>query len=141
MAKPLLHRLSSETAPTVEDVPGAPAGTREEVAAVARRRRRWRRRTAGTLAVLVIVPILGVAILWPLTPGTTGADQLVRAHLAATHSPELVALPTPDRVGQALIATEDSRFLHTLGIDPVSVVRWGVGTVTGSGDTGGATLE
>jgi len=120
---------------------GEPAGELEEVAGVVRKRHRWRRRAAYTLALLVVVPILGVAILWPLTPGVAQAGQLVRAHLAASHSPELVVLPTPDRVGQALIATEDSRFFQTPGIDPVSAVRAGLATVTGSGDTGGATLE
>jgi membrane peptidoglycan carboxypeptidase len=108
---------------------------------VARREHRWRRRTVGTLAVLVVVPLLGVAVLWPLTPGVGQAAQLVRAHLAASHSPELVILPRPDRVGQALIATEDSRFFETPGIDPISAVRAGLATVTGSGNTGGATLE
>jgi len=108
---------------------------------VARKKHRWRRRAVGTLAVLVMVPIVGVAVLWPLTPSVANADQLVRAHLAAFHSTELVALPKPDRVGQALIATEDSRFFQTPGIDPVSAVRAGLATVTGSGDTGGATLE
>jgi len=108
---------------------------------VARREHRWRRRTVGALAVLVVAPLLGVAILWPLTPGVAQAGQLIRAHLAALHSPELVALPVPDRVGQALIATEDSRFFQTPGVDPISAVRAGLATVTGSGDTGGATLE
>jgi membrane peptidoglycan carboxypeptidase len=101
----------------------------------------WRRRATGTLAVLVVAPILGVAILWPLTPGVANADQLVRTHLNAFHSADLIVLPRPDRMAQALIATEDSRFFQTPGIDPVSVVRAGLGTVTGSGDTGAATLE
>ncbi|HEY5249722.1 MAG TPA: biosynthetic peptidoglycan transglycosylase [Dermatophilaceae bacterium] len=69
------------------------------------------------------------------------AGQLVRAHLNTYESPELVALPQPDRVGQALIATEDSRFAQTPGIDPISVVRAGLATVTGNIDTGAATLE
>jgi penicillin-binding protein 1A len=90
---------------------------------LARREHRWRRRTVGTLAVLVVAPLLGIAVLWPLTPGVGQAAQLVRAHLAASHSPELVALPRPDRVGQALIATEDSRFFQTPGIDPISAVH------------------
>jgi penicillin-binding protein 1A len=91
--------------------------------------------------VLVALPILGVALLWPLTPGVAGADQLVTAHLSTFHSSELTALPQPDRVGQALIATENSRFLQTPGIDPVSALRAGLATVTGRADTGAATLE
>ncbi|MEP7035280.1 MAG: biosynthetic peptidoglycan transglycosylase [Dermatophilaceae bacterium] len=101
----------------------------------------WRRRVLVVLGVLVLAPILGVAILWPLTPSVAGAEQLVRARLSAQHAPELAALPRPDRVGQALIATEDSRFFWTPGIDPISVVRAGIAAVTRSGETGGATLE
>ena len=74
------------------------------------------------MAVLVGVPILGVAVLWALTPSVAGAAQLVRTHLSGFHSSELVVLPQPDRVGQALIATEDSRFWQTPGIDPVSTL-------------------
>jgi membrane peptidoglycan carboxypeptidase len=117
------------------------AQTREEVAAVARTSHRWRRRAGWGLAVLVGAPILAVAVLWPLTPSVDGAAQLVRAHLAQHHDPELVVLPSSDRVAQALIATEDSRFFSTPGIDPVSVARMGLATVTGSSNTGAATLE
>lgn len=104
-------------------------------------RRRWRRRMAWGLASLVVAPILGVAVLWPLTPSVDSAGYLVRAHLRTQHSPELTALPRPDRVAQALVATEDSRFHQMPGIDPISVVRVGLATLSGSGDTGGATLE
>jgi hypothetical protein len=65
----------------------------------------------------------------------------VRARLAIRLSADLAALPSPDRVGQALVATEDSRFFSTPGIDPVSAVRAGLATLTGSNDTGAATLE
>ena len=103
-------------------------------------RRRWRRMVWG-LASLVVAPILGVALLWPLTPSVDSAGDLVRAHLATHHSPELTALPRPDRVAQALVATEDSRFHQMPGIDPISVVRVGLTTLSGSGDTGGATFS
>jgi len=104
-------------------------------------RRRWRRRMAWGLASLVVAPILGVAVLWPLTPSVDSAGYLVRARLRTQHSPELTALPRPDRVAQALVATEDSRFRQMPGIDPISVVRVGLATLSGSSDTGGATLE
>ena len=103
-------------------------------------RRRWRRMVWG-LASLVVAPILGVAVLWPLTPSVESAGYLVRAHLRTQHSQELTVLPRPDRVAQALVATEDSRFHQMPGIDPISVVRAGLATLTGSGDTGAATLE
>jgi len=103
-------------------------------------RRRWRRMVWG-LASLVVAPILGVAVLWPLTPSVESAGYLVRAHLRTQHSQELTVLPRPDRVAQALVATEDSRFHQMPGIDPISVARVGLTTLSGSGDTGGATLE
>ena len=53
---------------------------------------------AWGLASLVVAPILGVAVLWPLTPSVDSVDYLVRAHLRTQHSPELTALPRPDRV-------------------------------------------
>ena len=118
-----------------------PPRTREEVAVVTWTRHRWRRRMTDALTVLVVAPILGVAALWPLTPSVANASQLIRAHLSVSHSAELVVLPQPDRIAQALIATEESRFSQTPGIDPVSAVRAGLATLTGSGDTGGATLE
>jgi membrane peptidoglycan carboxypeptidase len=90
---------------------------------------------------MVVAALLGVAVLWRLTPSVTDAGQVVRAHLSAFNSPELVVLPKPDRVGQALIATEDSRFYQTPGIDPVSTLRAGLAAVTGNSDTGAATLE
>lgn len=108
---------------------------------MARTRHRWRRRLAWGCAALVVVPLLGTAALWPLSPSVARAGELVRAELAGHHSAELVALPRPDRVGQALIATEDARFYQTPGIDPVSVARVGIAVLTGGSETGGATLE
>lgn len=102
---------------------------------------RWRRRVFWGLAALVVAPNLGVAALWPLTPSVDSAGQLVRANLATHQSPELAALPRPDRVAQALIATENSRFYQMPGIDLVSVVRVAFATLTGNRDMGGATLE
>ena len=87
------------------------------------------------------MPVAAVAAMWPVTPGVGNAEQLVRARSAAQHAVELAALPSPDRVGQALIATEDSRFYATPGIDPISAARAAVAMLRGSGDTGAATLE
>jgi len=108
---------------------------------VARTRHRWRRRVLVVVAAVVIMPVAAVAAMWPVTPGVGNAEQLVRARLAAEHAVELAALPSPDRVGQALIATEDSRFYATPGIDPISAARAAVAMLRGSGDTGAATLE
>jgi len=111
------------------------------VAVVVRTKHRWRRRLAWGCVALVVAPFLGTATLWPLTPSVASAGELVRAELAGHHSAELAALPRPDRVARALVATEDARFYQTPGIDPVSVARVGFAALTGGRETGGATLE
>lgn len=62
--------------------------------AVVRTRHRWLRRAGWAVAVLVVVPVLGVAVLWRLTSSVAGAGQLVRAHLNAFASPELWSCPS-----------------------------------------------
>ncbi|HUX71317.1 MAG TPA: biosynthetic peptidoglycan transglycosylase [Cellulomonadaceae bacterium] len=101
------------------------------------RRRRW----WVAAAVVVLAPLLVVVALWPATPGVGDAGSLISARLAAHGAPVLGTLPRSDRVARALVATEDSRFYVTPGVDPISAARAGVAMVTGSVDTGAATLE
>lgn len=97
---------------------------------------------AVALAVLVVAVGGGaVALLWALTPSVSDAPHRVDALLAAHASPPLAALPDPDLVGQAVIATENSRFSSDVGVDLISLVRTGYGMLTGSPDQGAATLE
>ena len=106
-----------------------------------RRRYRWLWRAGAVL--LAVVLLLGVAlgVLWVRTPGVGDAMTRVRAVEVAHHAPHLGVLPRSDRVAQALVATEDSRFWSDPGVDPLSVVRAGLATLVGSNDVGGATLE
>jgi penicillin-binding protein 1A len=67
------------------------------------------------------------------------ASDRVAAQLAAHAAPALRG-NVPAKLAAALIATEDSRFLSTPGIDPLGMVREPLGAVTGR-DEGGATLE
>ncbi|MHB1489945.1 penicillin-binding protein 1A [mine drainage metagenome] len=101
------------------------------------RRRRW----WFAAAAVVLVPLLVVAALWPATPGVGDAGSLIRARLAAHGAPVLDSLPGSDKVARALVATEDSRFYVTPGVDPISAARAAVATITGNVDTGAATLE
>lgn len=110
--------------------------------------RRWPRRLLALfvvlLAIVLIVAVLGaavVAVLWPLTPPVSDAGPRVDRLLAANRSTPLAALPTPDPVGEAIIATENSRFSSDFGLDPISVVRTGFNMLRGSADQGAATLE
>jgi len=79
--------------------------------------------------------------LWQVTPGVQDAMARVRAAERAHGAPALPSLPRDDKVARALVATEDSRFWTSPGVDPQSVVRAGLATITGSSDVGGATLE
>ena len=104
-----------------------------------RRRPRLLRRLLGAVVVVVVLVALLLAAGWVLTPSVGDASDRVTGRLAAHHAPALQG-PVPAKVAAALIATEDSRFEHTPGVDPLGLVREPLGVVTGR-DEGGATLE
>jgi membrane peptidoglycan carboxypeptidase len=107
-----------------------------------RRKPRWRRilrRGAFLLASALTLLLVAVAVAWPTTPSVSDASARVEQRLAGHHEPLLTRLPSPDRVGQAIIATEDSRFYSHWGIDALGVIRAAVSV--SSGDAGGATLD
>lgn len=108
--------------------------------AAPRRAARGLRVTLGLAAAAVALIVAAVGVLWPATPAVADAGARVHAILAAHDGTALRTLPEPDRVGQALIATEDSRFRSTPGVDPVALARVVWSTVRGTGDTGGAGL-
>lgn len=105
----------------------------------ARRRRRVRRAAAIVLAV-VSVSIASFAVLWAVTPGVGDAEARIQAQDRAVGAVDS-DLPTPPKVAAALIATEDSRFYSTIGVDPVALPRAASGLLGLSSDQGGATLE
>src|SRR6266850_1732355 len=109
-----------------------------------RRRIRWGRwllrLVVAFLAVLALA-VSAVLALWPVTPSVKAAPALVADLLNAHGARHLSALPVPDRVGEAVIATENSRFSKDFGVDVVSLFRTAAGQFTGSRDTGAATLE
>jgi penicillin-binding protein 1A len=97
-----------------------------------------RRLVKAVVAVLVLGALL-LAAGWVLTPSVDDASDRVAAQLAAHTAPALHG-DVPAKLAAALIATEDSRFLSTPGIDPLGMIREPLGAVTGR-DEGGATLE
>jgi penicillin-binding protein 1A len=107
-----------------------------------RLRRALRRLGIGAALAAVSVP-LAVGVAWPATPGVGDAETRLRARLAQFGATELTALPSTDRVGSAIIATEDSRFREHLGVDPIGVARAAFNPFfsISAGDPGGATLE
>jgi membrane peptidoglycan carboxypeptidase len=108
-------------------------------AGLGRRRSRLLRRLLGAVVALLVGAALLLAAGWVATPSVDDAADGVSAHLAAHHAPTLQG-PVPAKVAAALIATEDSRFEDTPGVDPLGLVREPLGAVTGR-DEGGATLE
>lgn len=102
-----------------------------------------RRALRVSIAVVTATAVLVVAVvaaLWPATPSVADAPARVQSILASHGATPLGALPAPDRVGRALIATEDSRFRSTPGVDPIAIARVIRSTLRGGGDVGGAGL-
>lgn len=89
----------------------------------------------------MLAPVAVVAGLWPMTPDVHDAGSLITARLGAHGAPVLSSLAGSDKVARALVATEDSRFYVTPGVDPISAARAGFAMATGNVDTGAATLE
>lgn len=78
---------------------------------------------------------------WAVTPAVTGAEQRTARIVSAHSGTDSLSLPRPDRIGAAVIATEDSRFYRHHGIDTIGVLRAAGSALTSSADPGGATLD
>nr|WP_239028537.1 biosynthetic peptidoglycan transglycosylase [Pseudonocardia acidicola] len=79
--------------------------------------------------------------MWLATPSVADLPSRAAGDAAAHHSVDPGVAPTPDRVVQALVATEDSRFFQHPGVDPVGAVRGVIGALRGDDTAGGATLD
>lgn len=102
---------------------------------------RWTRRLLATAVTGVLAVALLIAVLWPLTPSVNGAEDIIAANLDQHHGVDLGVLPSPDRVGVAVVATEDSRFYAHNGLDSQGILRALFGFTRSSQDPGGATLD
>lgn len=104
--------------------------------------RHSRRRTVGGALVLLAAAVLMAgAAGWVSTPAPGRAEQRAAGILSAHHGQDTISLPEPDRIGAAVVATEDSRFYRHHGIDAVGVLRAAVSALSSSADPGGATLD
>ncbi|SNQ51176.1 putative Transglycosylase [Frankia canadensis] len=94
------------------------------------------------LAVLVVILLAALAFggVLALTPSTSDARARVAAQ-AAEHGAAALTERLPARVVEALVATEDSRFQHHHGVDPLGAVRGVIGPLLGDESQGGATLD
>jgi membrane peptidoglycan carboxypeptidase len=97
------------------------------------------RRLGRAVAALVVTLAVLLGIGWVLTPSVDDAQQIVSTELAANGATALQG-DVPENLAAALIATEDSRFEHHVGIDAIGAVRAGWGALTGD-DEGGSTLD
>lgn len=102
------------------------------------RRRPWLRRLLAVLTVLGLMAAAGLVFMATL-PGVGDAKQRV-ALILSSHGGQATRLPVRNKVGQAILAVEDSRFFAHRGVDAQSVVRalvrW-----RSSEDQGGATIS
>jgi membrane peptidoglycan carboxypeptidase len=105
----------------------------------AHRRYRALRHLGRALAAVVLTVGVLLGIGWAVTPNVDDAQQRVSQRLATNGATALQG-DVPDKLAQALIATEDSRFEHHLGVDPIGAARAAWGVVTGT-DQGGSTLD
>jgi membrane peptidoglycan carboxypeptidase len=97
-----------------------------------------RMRAAGRVfGALIVVATLAFGLLWAVTPSVGDLQRRMADRLAAHGAADPGALPVPDRVSQALVATEDSRFYSHHGVGPRGAVRG----LLGGNEDGGATLD
>ncbi len=97
------------------------------------------RRLVPAAVGLVVVGAIGLGVLVLASPSVANAPHWCR-HPGYPSRPER-RRPYPGPAGQALLATEDSRFYHDPALDPLGVGRAILGLVTGNGSEGGATIE
>lgn len=97
------------------------------------------RRLLRVLLALVVLALVALGIGWVITPSVGDAATRVAADLRSHSAPALKG-PVPAKMADALIATENSRFYSTPGVDPISVLRAPFAMVFHR-DQGGATLE
>ncbi len=116
----------------------APAGP--EGLATVGSARLWRRRLGLTALGLLIAALVVVDLSMVLTPSVADAPARVAA-LRSGHRGQSDAGRIPTRVGQAVLATEDSRFYRHPGIDVVAIGRALVAPLRSGIDPAGATID
>jgi len=121
-----------------EEEQTAPHGRRRQPAH--RLRRRYLRRLVGGAVVAVLSALVATVAAVAVTPSTSDAPARVKAILAEHGSPSDNGV-VPVRVGEAVLATEDSRFYSDPALDPQGTLRAAWGLVTANPNLGGATIE
>jgi hypothetical protein len=108
-----------------------------------RPRRRWvtvLRCTLAVLGVFIVLGALGFGGLLLFTPSVGDAQMLAQGQDSA-HGVAYPGPSVPAKFAAALVATEDHRFYHDPGVDPIAVFRVALGYLRGDGSQqGGATI-
>jgi membrane peptidoglycan carboxypeptidase len=124
--------------------PEAPSGQPPRKPAVGpqqkSRVRRYLKRAGLTIAVLLLIAVVGFGVLWIATPSAGEATELARAQ-AAEHGIAYPGPPVPPNFTRPLVATEDKRFYAEPGVDVLAVSRVAWSKVSDGSDQGGATIE
>jgi penicillin-binding protein 1A len=89
---------------------------------------------------MLTLAVAAGAALWVWAPSAGVATQLA-AGQAARHGIDFPGPDVPLNFARPLVATEDHRFYSEPGVDLIAVGRFLAGTITGSPDQGGATIE
>jgi penicillin-binding protein 1A len=88
----------------------------------------------------VVLGLVAALLTLAVTPSATQAPGKVAAMLAAERAPSDGGV-VPTKVGDAVLATEDSRYQSDWAVDPQGTVRALWGFVTANPNEGGATIE
>ncbi|MDQ6839566.1 MAG: transglycosylase domain-containing protein [Actinomycetota bacterium] len=94
------------------------------------------------MAVLLVAATAAGGVIALLTSTRSVGDAPARAQaiLAAHHAPSDDGV-IPVKVGDAVIAAEDSRYYHDPALDPRGLLRTTWGAVEGNSNAGGVTIE
>jgi len=95
----------------------------------------------GWRVAVVLAAVMALTMLLAVTPGTADAQVRAEERARQADSTMLAGRALPEKVVQALVAVEDSRFYSHPGIDGRGAGRAVLGFLNGDGDAGGSTLN
>lgn len=83
--------------------------------------------------------VVTAGVLWVATPSVDDAEARIESRLTELGAQDPHALPVPNPVGEAVIATEDATFSSNFGLSPSGIIRFAASPFIG--EQGNATLE
>ncbi len=83
----------------------------------------WQRRVGRGVAMAAGLLVVGVVVLWLVTPSGDDLTSRVQGLAAAEHATILAPGEVPPLLAEAVVATEDERFYQHHGIDVIGLGR------------------